>query len=393
MIQIPKIKMKYFLMALPLIAVIVPMGFVSLERFTTSDQRFCLTCHYQMWGEDFQVQSQIHPSRVRCPECHATGWNPIIPPKDFSSDPERVNPNCLRCHEAIADRSDTEGFKYNVMKIKIPHRFHLDLVGAVCTDCHYNIKHDKHTPQTNRPRMVACFNCHDQETTSCLKCHPKGEHLLLSMLPRHEKVAAPICNRCHEGFETRTQDKYGIEFQHRGHLAEGLACAVCHENKVQHGMIVKSRSECLNCHHNVTDRDCAACHQRQVAVRAGTAVAGIEGAPDVMADFVDCGVCHAGIAEGHDPEAVRAACNGCHDETAVAKLDEIQREVEASLEEVSRLYNSLADTSAPDAVLVADILAAVRRDGSRGFHNAPYVKQLLKTADKKVTVLANAGPR
>ncbi|HEX9592794.1 MAG TPA: multiheme c-type cytochrome [bacterium] len=389
MIRIPKIRLKYFLIALPFIVSIPSVFVLALERFTTSDQRFCLTCHYQMWGKDFLVDSKVHPPEVRCPECHATEHVPFLPPKDFASDPSRVNVNCMRCHGEMVERSDVEGFKYNVMKIQFPHKLHLQEVGALCTDCHYNVKHDKHIPQTNRPRMVACFECHDQETTSCLKCHPKGEHLLLSLLPRHETIAKPVCEQCHEGFEDRVQVEYGIRFKHAKHLENGIACGTCHENKNQHGVITKQRSECMACHHGDEARACTDCHATQVAMRSGKLL-GIPGEPDVMAADVECDVCHAEVREGHDPQAIRQTCADCHEDAVLAKLDEIQRRVSAELARIGGRFDVLQDGHSAGVVVAGEILDDLRGDGSRGFHNAKYADILLQRADELISAEGRA---
>ena len=51
-----------------LVLISIPSLFVfSLERYTTSNEDYCLTCHYKMWGTDFLVHSNIHPDSVRCP--------------------------------------------------------------------------------------------------------------------------------------------------------------------------------------------------------------------------------------------------------------------------------------------------------------------------------------
>jgi hypothetical protein len=386
MIRVPKIRLKYFLIALPFLLSIPSVFVFGLERFTTSDQRFCLTCHYQMWGKDFLVESKVHPPEVRCPECHATEHVPLLPPKDFASDPSRVNVNCMRCHEEMTNKRDTQGFKYNVMKIKFPHEFHLQEVGAICTDCHYNVKHDKHIPQTNRPRMVACFECHDQATTSCLKCHPKGEHLLLSLLPRQQTIDKPVCDQCHEGFEERVQAKYGLRFKHPKHLAKGIACDTCHENRNRHGTIIKDRADCMSCHHGDEAQACTECHETQVAMRSGT-LPGMTGEADVMAEDVDCDVCHDGVREGHDPQAIRATCSSCHDEEegVVSRLDDIQRSVSAELTRVGARYDALQDGHSSGIAVAGEIIEDLRSDGSRGFHNATYADELLKHADELIS--------
>lgn len=146
-------------------------SFVVLEQYTTTRRQFCMGCHYKQAYSEFWKESKVHPESVRCPECH-TKHEQIIP-RYYSADDEMVTPNCIRCHENITKTNEQIGFKTNPLNIKIPHKFHLEDVGAQCTDCHANISHDKEEPQTNRPRMENCFKCHEKEDTreSCLKCH------------------------------------------------------------------------------------------------------------------------------------------------------------------------------------------------------------------------------
>ncbi len=291
----------------------------------------------------------------------------------------------------MSGKADSQEFLYNVMKIKFPHDMHIQDIGAICTDCHYNVKHDKHVPQTNRPRMEACFVCHDQETTSCLKCHPKGEHLLLSLLPKHETVEKETCDRCHEGFEDRVQEKYDIRFKHPGHLSAGIDCNVCHENKNRHGTIIKERQDCLDCHHNEVKRDCVSCHAPQVAMRMGRAVPDIQGSPDKMAELVDCSVCHAGIEDSHSAAAVKETCSGCHDDQKIYQaLEDIQSEIAAGLKDASRRYDGLEDKSSAEARSVAELIDVLEREGSRGFHNPPYARDILKLLDQKIMVLTTS---
>lgn len=155
--------------------------FMSLPRFSTSNPAFCLTCHGTRETPDKSVQSRVHPSYnvVTCTDCHAKpGFVGVIDGyrEGFSADPERVNPNCLRCHSNIVDKA-LKDFKYNVMNIRIPHKFHIETVGAKCTDCHANVAHDLSDERTNRPHRDYCFRCHTgaasqpADSKFCTKCH------------------------------------------------------------------------------------------------------------------------------------------------------------------------------------------------------------------------------
>lgn len=140
-----------------------------LMGYTTSNPSYCLSCHYKQSHIDWIEKSLVHPP-IKCIECHVD--KKLIIPQYFNADDDRINNNCVRCHEKRIMTDETKGFKYNIGNIKIPHRLHLKDVGASCMDCHRNIIHDKTGPKTNRPRMEYCYNCHDREKTDCSKCHP-----------------------------------------------------------------------------------------------------------------------------------------------------------------------------------------------------------------------------
>lgn len=376
-----------------LVVLSIPSVFVfSLERYTTSNEHYCMTCHYKMWGKDFLTHSNLHPDSVRCPQCHAN--HDEIIPKDFSAHPERINPNCVRCHKKMFKKTDTEGFRNNVMKINIPHKFHLQEVGALCTDCHFNIKHDKFRPVTNRPRMETCLECHDKETTPCSKCHARGAEEVLAALPRTDTIQRKACEKCHAGFASIPLSFYGLEFPHQTHLNQGLDCGACHSNRTLHGQIVKSREDCMGCHHQDTERECTGCHGFEKRFRRGLALSALTGKPDPMADVVTCDVCHAGIAEGHSREAVLETCATCHEEPGFKnKVGEIQADTEASIQKVEELLGK-ARNVAPDLPEAGrqqvqplidraeKILKTLKRDRSRGFHNAGYARLLVKDAEE-----------
>ena len=146
-----------------------------LPRYTTSSPSFCLTCHGESGGLfNRGIESKVHPSFavVTCTDCHAKPGQIVYEGyrEGFTSEPERVSPNCVRCHKEIGERNDQVGFRSNPLQILIPHKLHLEL-GAKCTDCHANIAHDLREPPTNRPRMEYCSQCHATTVEPCAKCH------------------------------------------------------------------------------------------------------------------------------------------------------------------------------------------------------------------------------
>ncbi|MFQ6618791.1 MAG: c-type cytochrome, partial [Fidelibacterota bacterium] len=155
-----------------------------LPRYTTSNPEYCLSCHGQGDIPNRGIESKVHPSfsEVTCTQCHAKPGQIVYEGyrKGFMSEPERVTPNCINCHDDIKYKNDIQEFKFNVMNIKIPHKLHIEM-GAKCLDCHSNIAHDLKQPQTNRPRMEYCSQCHAAVTESCIKCH--GEKIPPGPIP------------------------------------------------------------------------------------------------------------------------------------------------------------------------------------------------------------------
>ena len=168
--KLPDLSFKYWVLIGIFAIISGASAFVILEQYTTSQRQFCMTCHYKQAHSDFWRPSKIHPENIKCPQCHAKPEEYI--PRGYSAHPDMVNPNCIRCHKSIIT-DEQKNYKTNPLNIKIPHKFHIEEVGAKCTDCHGNIAHEKQTPVTNRPKMTTCFQCHEEEDSkkSCLKCH------------------------------------------------------------------------------------------------------------------------------------------------------------------------------------------------------------------------------
>ncbi|MCL4370944.1 MAG: c-type cytochrome [Chloroflexi bacterium] len=149
---------------------------IVLAHYTTSSPAFCLSCHGTGDTPDRSVPSEVHPSfdKVSCVDCHAKPGQVVFEGyvKGFLAEPERITINCLRCHSAMSERTDQQGFKFNVRTIIINHQAHIQR-GAGCVSCHANVAHDLEVPKTNRPRMESCYSCHPR-TDSCTKCHAGG---------------------------------------------------------------------------------------------------------------------------------------------------------------------------------------------------------------------------
>jgi len=192
------------------IAILPPLTapVAGLARYTTSSSEYCLTCHGAGDTPDRSVKSVVHPGfdKVTCVDCHAKHGQVVYEGyvKGFAAEPERVASNCVRCHEATPLRNDNQGFKFNFADINVTHKSHLER-GATCATCHSNVAHDLGVPQTNRPRMESCNQCHSV-SESCTKCHAKGPPSGVLPVPAPERSGMDTdgrvlyqrtCSACH----------------------------------------------------------------------------------------------------------------------------------------------------------------------------------------------------
>ncbi|MFQ5852078.1 MAG: cytochrome c3 family protein [Candidatus Binatia bacterium] len=237
----PRISLKACLVGIATITGVGLGAGYSLTHFVTRERPFCLSCHSHQSDTKVWRTSQVHPD-IDCAECHAEPGT--ILPLNFAADSDRTNANCRRCHEN-AVRSVRLYYKFNIMKIKIPHKFHAVDMEIPCVRCHRNIFHDKTPEPTYRPRMDACAHCHAKETSSsCRNCHVRGT----IRLPRSAHASKKDCEPCHADFSERRAAIYNVQFSHQPHLSINLNCDYCHSNSQKHGTITKDKEGCQACH-------------------------------------------------------------------------------------------------------------------------------------------------
>lgn len=189
-----------------LILILIPA--IGLARITTSNSSFCVTCHGTGETPDRSKPSLVHPdfNKVSCVDCHAKGGHVVYEGyvKGFMAEPERVSPNCTKCHQPMAQTNERKDFKFNFLDINITHKSHLER-GATCTTCHANVAHDQADVPTNRPTMNNCYSCH-AKTDSCAKCHDQKIPAKAPPPPAPAGIDMPgdgrvyymrICSACH----------------------------------------------------------------------------------------------------------------------------------------------------------------------------------------------------
>ncbi|MCL5105282.1 MAG: hypothetical protein M1133_14390 [Armatimonadetes bacterium] len=231
---------------IPFIAIAAVIPLAGLAYFTSRNPIYCSNCHYKSHEPELWRESLVHPKSVNCIDCHATSRGIIL--RNFSAQPARVNPNCMRCHKLEdVKKIGAPGYRFlkNPNKIRIPHELHVVQLGANCTDCHYNIVHDHREHKTNRPPMEGCLNqCHTADAQNCRKCHPAGT----VAPPISRTLETDTCKNCHDGFIDKALKFDGREYRHAKHIQNGILCGYCHSNAIVHGRILIKAEECNRCH-------------------------------------------------------------------------------------------------------------------------------------------------
>ncbi len=347
---------------LPVLAILGAIPLVSLAYFTSRNPIYCNNCHQKSHEPELWRESRVHPRNVNCIDCHATSRGIIL--RNFSAQPSRVNPNCLRCHELDDVRkigAPGYNFKTNPHKIRIPHELHVLKVGAQCTDCHYNIVHDRRKHKTNRPPMDGCTSqCHVADAKNCKKCHPSGT----VTPPINRTLETETCEGCHGDFLKKTLQLDGREYRHAKHIENGILCGYCHSNAIKHGTILIEPKDCKLCHANkkpathiadwqkvhgkkaITDgqvcktchepRFCDACHGTKMphdtTWRAEHGKAGVASATVCARCHTreSCRSCHANLSKsphgpgwksshGNTAKVSQQSCTNCHTNNFCAK--------------------------------------------------------------------------
>ncbi len=427
-----------------LLLVVAAFGAVAFGAYgikITAHPKFCVSCHNM---EEYYA-SWEHSSHkdVACIECHAkpgvagtvaakaqgmvqlvqyiAGSYGTKPHGDISS----ASCQQVGCHEEIV-KDEKLVLLYDRIKFR----------------------HDKHLSEHPNGKVLNCVSCHGQTVqgqhisiskTTCLTCHFYGRG--------DKQVAAGECLTCHivpeepvtfvdEPFSHRDfldgdGDVTCVHCHSQVTQGSGIVsrarCLSCHLEEEEHGEVDDQEAfhlihvsaghfDCLNCHEEIkhgvrpmaeqllTSSNCTTCHggkrhSVQEAIYAGTAVAELDTAPDVMYEAgVACDGCHDDSQITHLGNLTLTSrisgakqCVDCHgNEDCAEELASWQEATKEMLGELgpalAELEKALQSSKASTEQLVkAKKLAGsartkldiVLKDGSYGAHNVGYVMEIL----------------
>lgn len=353
----------------------------------------CRQCHVGTHGATSSVYrgtggtgvpdapSVMFLARVTCTGCHRppfAGAPPAAGGTTYTADPRA----CIECHgpgyDGMASRWQTE-VRQTVAKVRAVVK---SLEEALVEEWpegdlpaargHYDaaarnlglVLLDKSDGVHNLPYVRALLHRAAEEARAGLRALDPGE------TPAPIAVGPRVASRedcttlCHVGIEETAVDAaHGMPFSHSRHLLGAkLDCATCHRAE-PHGTTHVKPADCVSCHHRSESPDrCESCHAEVKLLFAAT----MEGVTPSMRDL-DCLACHEGLAQGHSRDAVRAACDACHDDKP--KEPDYFAEWLATAEGPLAELEALLPKAPPE---LREEVARLRRAGPH--HNVEYVR-------------------
>lgn len=173
---------------------------------------------------------------------------------------------------------DHRGFE-PVQPIEYSHRLHAGELGVPCLYCHSGAERSRHA---GVPAASTCMNCH--RFVKAKRATVRAEEELAKKEKRKPRlVVAPDIRKLEDAVRTKTPIRWVrihqtpdfVTFDHRPHVAAGVACQKCHGPVETMERVRQMESLnmgwCVNCHRG----------------RDGTRLAGLP----VKASS-DCSVCH-----------------------------------------------------------------------------------------------------
>jgi hypothetical protein len=150
------------------------------------------------------------------------------------------------------------------------HKFHISS-GVDCVDCHRAAKESQNSGDNLLPKMADCYTCHDEKSTPCEKCHPKGAEAVPFDNPKrdiayshkfHIETAKLECTGCHQNLDT-----VDYSYQAEKGMPSMDICLGCHNNGFG-----KSKTEIQNINKSglAAPKNCEICHNDLTNIRPKT---------------------------------------------------------------------------------------------------------------------------
>lgn len=363
-------------------------------------QERCHSCHsetghIERFGEtEFVHEKHVTEHKVECFECHSEIRHGRLP------EAARSAGACAPCHtqphspqSLVVSGTGAHGVD------PMPGRMALAQVS--CLSCHPG---EMGAAERREQARIACLHCHgvgfsgmlerwQQETRGMLErlgpalaeagARPEladvvadvrlverdgslGAHnfrFVRELLERTERTLREAGIPVADGPPASPRSRFGCtdachtelssaRFPHGPHLERGgLDCDACHavqhagtfpltHSNPEHGGTTITPADCGACHHGRAERACESCHEATGALLTAQPVEGVEPV-DTLKSFFACTDCHEGIAEGHSPERVKAACLGCHPPGFAGIFDGWVRTSSEMREELDRLSEEM----------------------------------------------------
>jgi predicted CXXCH cytochrome family protein len=239
-------------------------GFVAKEGGA-----LCTNCH-QDRQDEFEQEVVHPPVEEGCSDCH----NPHESANRYQLeyDGDSLSALCLNCHDAEMFMEDTKHSPVEEGDCIACHRPHSSanaslLIapldgGALCFECHDDLKEDFELEYLHAPVEESCTGCHDPHSAKaeymlkesggalCASCHreatPEIYETIDSAKVEHPPVSKGQCVKCHRPHSSNQASLLVAPMEQM--------CVACH---TELGEII---AESKNRHGPVKTGDCTACH-------------------------------------------------------------------------------------------------------------------------------------
>jgi hypothetical protein len=234
---------------------------------------------------------------------------------------------------------------------------------------------------------------HEQVTAAFRMAGAEGAPAKPAILANPSAYCATLCHARVTAPDKLFFKEMELSFPHALHVKDvGIPCAKCHSPE-KHKMRIVTKSECMKCHHESKDIDCAHCHRAQQALYEGKVKAyGVTPAPDVMAAAkTKCVECHELKKGTQTVLTVKAKCEECHDAKYGKMLLDWKQEItkqenaiavalEEAKEYVDRTKKAEKDVSQEETLVRQAEANYLLVTNGRGTHNYKLSRELLKVA-------------